>query len=80
MFAIKRYVRGTTPTPAQGYFRATMLMLVTFDVFTLSPYFSIVPSSSDVREAFDAICNTEKKAREAAHSSRTCTECWRRTA
>jgi hypothetical protein len=35
MFAIKRYVRGTTPTPAQGYFRATMLMLVTFDVFTL---------------------------------------------
>jgi hypothetical protein len=40
MFAIKRYVRGTTPTHAQGYFRASMLMLVTFDVFTLSPYSS----------------------------------------
>jgi hypothetical protein len=57
-----------TSAHPQGYFSATILVLMTFDDFTLSPCFPSVPNSSDVREGFDAICNTEKKAREAAGS------------
>ena len=34
--------------------------------FTLSPYFSTVPNSSDVQERFDAVYKTETNACEAA--------------
>jgi hypothetical protein len=37
MFAVKRYKRGSTPAHAQGYFSATILVVVTFDGFTLPP-------------------------------------------
>jgi len=47
MFAVKRYERGSTlvaltassskPAHAQGYFTATILVVVTLDGFTLSP-------------------------------------------